>query len=167
MGKKQWIIMMALVAMAGLVVSACSIDVERNPDGSLSATVHMTEASIQNEIEAALNDPLIKELDVDLRAGYIFVSGVRKRIVGEETDLVTFRLDLGVSDGHLTATVSDFRVNGEPTEEEIVNIWNQRLAQRLENAGRRNPNSSLQSVRVTSEDITFVWRIETDRSRGG
>jgi hypothetical protein len=58
------------------------------------------------------------------------------------------------------------QVNGRPTDTAYVSVWNERLANRLENAGRRNPDATLQSVTVTSDAVEFVWRIETARSRG-
>jgi hypothetical protein len=45
-------------------------------------------------------------------------------------------------------------------------LWNERIANRLENFGQRRSNSSLQSVSVTSQAITMTWHVETARSQG-
>jgi len=135
--------------------------------GCLVIEVDLPESTIQEEIAAALNDPLITDLQVDLRQGYIFVTADRKRVLGDETDMLSFRLDLGTHDGHLTAVISDAKINDEPVNEAYVTVWNQRLAQRLEEAAKRNPDSSLQSVSVGDDALNFIWWVETARSRGG
>ena len=166
MNKKQWMAMMVLLTTASLALGACSIAVDRNPDGSLRLEVNLPESTIQEEIAAALDDPLITDLQADLRQGYIYVTAERKRVVGDETDMLTFRLDLGMKEEHLTAVISDAKINGEPVDEAYVGIWNERLAKRLENAGKRNPDSSLQSVSVSDDSLDFIWRVETPRSKG-
>jgi hypothetical protein len=166
MNKKRWIVTIVLTATAVLALSACSIAVDRNPDGSLKIDIDLPESTIQDEISVALNDPLIEDLQADLRQGYIFVSGERRRVIGDETDTMTFRLDLGVKDGHLTAVVSDAKINNEPVDQAYIAVWNERIANRLEGAAKRNPNATLQAVKVTDSALSFTWRIETARSRG-
>lgn len=163
---RRWTSALGLIVLA-LTMSACSIGVDRNPDGSLRLEVNLPEATIQDEIEAGLNDPLIQDLQADLREGYILVTADRKRVLGDQVDRMTFRLDLGAQDGQLTAAISQAEINGEAVDPAFVSVWNQRLANRLEKAGRRNPDATLQSVTISGEALTFVWRIETERSREG
>jgi hypothetical protein len=165
MDKRSWV-SIAVLLLAGLLLSACTIGVDRNPDGSLKVEVSLPEATIQDEIDQGLNDPLIQDLSADLREGYIFVTADRKRVQGDVVDQLTFRLDLGAQDGNLTAEISDVQVNGKPTDAAYADVWNERLANRLENAGRRNPDATLQSVTISGDAVEFVWRIETARSRG-
>jgi len=162
MKTKQLIIMLVLL----VAVSACNINIDRNPDGSLTVESSITEADLQAEITAAIADPLVRDLTADLHDGYISVSAERKRLSSDVTDTLTFRLDLGVGDGHLTATISDAQLNDLPIEEERVALWNQRIATRLERTGRRNPNSTLQAVTISEEALTMTWHVETARSRG-
>jgi hypothetical protein len=166
MNQKRWVHSLLLIAIGCFILSACTINVERNPDGSLSAEVNLPESTIQTEIHLALNDPLITDLEADLHQGYISVSAERRRVFGDESDTLTFRLDLGTEDGHLTALISNAKVNDESVDQAVVNVWNERLANQLEKAGKRNPDSSLQSVAISENALTFVWRIETPRSRG-
>jgi hypothetical protein len=165
MDRRSWV-SIAVLMFTGLMLSACTIGVDRNPDGSLRVDVSLPEATIQNEIDQGLNDPLIQNLNADLREGYIFVTADRKRVQSDVVDRLTFRLDLGAKDGNLTAAVSDVQVNGRPTDTAYVSVWNQRLSNRLENAGRRNSDATLQSVTISGDAVEFVWRIETARSRG-
>jgi hypothetical protein len=160
------LVSIAALVLAGLFLSACTIGVDRNPDGSLRVDVNLPEATIQDEIDQGLNDPLIKDLNADLREGYIFVTADRKRVESDVVDQLTFRLDLGVKDGNLTAAISEVQINGKAADPAYVDVWNQRLANRLEKAGRRNPDATLQSVTISGDAVKFVWRIETARSRG-
>jgi len=155
-----------LLIVAGLFLTACTIGVDRNPDGSLKLEVSLPETTIQSEINAGLDDPLIQDLQADLREGYIFVTADRRRVQSDEVDQLTFRVDLGEKDRALTAVISDVQVNGKSANPVYVSLWNQRLANRLDKAGRRNPDAALQSVTISGDAVGFVWRIETERSRG-
>src|SRR3989304_7569409 len=127
-----------LAGLMGVLLSACQANITRNEDGSLRVETSMTEAALQTEITAALSDPLIQSVTVDLQSGYMLVSGERKRLNSDQTDTLTFRLDLGVSEGFLTATVSNAEIDGIPVEAERVALWNERIANRLEKAGARS-----------------------------
>ena len=155
-----------LALLAILALSACNIGIERNTDGSLRTEARMTEDSLQAEISAAIADPLVQSLTADLREGHVWVEAVRKRLGSEQTDDMRFRLALGASDGHLTAAVSEATINDRPIDPARVELWNERIATKLERAGQRNPDSALQSVSVGEDAVTMVWRIETPRSRG-
>jgi hypothetical protein len=163
---KTKIMTLVLLGMLALMASACSVDIERNDDGSLTVESSMTEESLQDVLEDAIADPLTRNFTADLHNGYVLVTSERERVMSDEVDTLTFRLDLGVSEGHLTATVSDAQLNDQPLEEERVEIWNERIAAKLERSGRRNPNSTLQSVTISDDAVTMTWRIETARSRG-
>jgi hypothetical protein len=166
MKTNRWIIpTLLLTALLGMLLSACQATISRNEDGSLRIESSMTEEALQTEILAAIADPLIQSVTVDLQSGYILVSGERKRLNSDQTDSLTFRLDLGVSDGHLTAVVSNAQIDGVPVEQARVDLWNERIATRLTRAGQRRANSSLQSVTVSNDSVTMVWRVETARSR--
>jgi len=159
----RWMVWL-LVAAVGL--SACTIQVDRQDDGSLRVESQMSEASIQEEIALALGETQVKELTVDLRQGYMQVTGVRELPVGGHTDTLRFDLILGVADGHLTVTISEATFNDNPIAEERVAAWNERIARNLERRGQNHPNSTLQSVSVTPAALTMVWRVETRYSRG-
>jgi hypothetical protein len=154
------------VTLLGVLVSSCAANITRNEDGSLTVETSMPAESLQTEILAAIADPLIEELTVQLQSGYINVSGTLKRLNSDRTDTLSFRLDLGIGDGNLTASISNALIDGQPVDADRVAQWNQRIANRLEHFGQRRENSSLQSVTVTSEAIEMVWRVETARSQG-
>lgn len=155
-----------LLLMASIVLSACSIEITRNEDGSLRLQGVMDEHELESELALAIKDPLVQNLDVDIRDGAVFASGQRQHPDNSGVDTLAFRLDLGVYDGSLTASISQATINGEPIEAWRVEGWNERLASRLERAAGRRPNSTLQNVSLEDDAVTMIWRIETPRSRG-
>lgn len=162
--KRLWTLV-ALLAVMATALSACSINMDRNDDGSLNREVHMDEAAIQSELRLAITDPLVQDLTVELHDGYVEVYGERQRVMSHQVDSLSFRLDLAVSAGHLTAEISEAQLNGRPIAAERVAAWNEHIAIRLERAGKRHPDSSLQSVSTTEDALTMAWRVETWLSR--
>lgn len=141
-----------------LFVSACSrANISRNVDGSLTVETTISQQELQEAINAAIADPLVKDMTVSLDAGYIQVTGQRQRLNNPgKTDTLNFRLDLGVSNGQLTATISSATLDGIPVAQNRVDQWNQTIASRIVILGKKNPNSSLQSVNVTREAISMT-----------
>ena len=146
---------------------ASNLPLNRMVPSSLTVTSNMSEASLQDEIRAAIANPLVRDVVADLHDGYISVTAERERPGSDEIDIMTFRLDLGVTNGHLSAEISDAQVNGEPLDEALVAAWNESIATRLERASARNPNSTLHSVTIGEDALTMTWRVETWRSGSG
>jgi hypothetical protein len=165
MNKSSVVRFFFLIFGLSILVSACSVNIERNPDGSMSIETAMQEAALEAEIQAAIADPLMENFTVDLQNGYILVSADRKRLNSNATDNMSFRLDLGAADGHMTALISDATINDFPINEDRLALWNQRIATKLERAGQRNPDSTLINVTTTNETVTMFWRVETAQSR--
>jgi hypothetical protein len=164
--KMNRIVIMMAVGLS-VLLAACSVQIERNSDGSLGVETYMTGADLQSEIDSALADPLIQEINVNLHTGYATVLVVRERVASNATDEMSFRLELGAVGGHLAVEISETEINGFPLNPEWSAVWNERIAQRLERAGRRNPNSSLEQVLMDPNGLTMVWRIETAQSSEG
>src|SRR5512133_3562574 len=140
------------VLLVGLVflISGCRANISRNSDGSLSVQTTVSQQELQEAINASIADPLVKELNVSLQQGYILVTGQRQRLNdASKTDALNFRLDLGVSNGQLTATVSQATLDGKPIEQSRVDHWNQTIASRIVILGKKRPNASMKSVSVT------------------
>jgi hypothetical protein len=165
MSNKLRILGSGLILIVMMVLSGCGLNINRNADGSLNVEAQMTEADLQTEIAAAIADPLLRNFVIDVQEGYILVRAERKRLNSDQTDTLSFRLTLSVSQGHLAATISEAHVNDRPVESERVALWNERIANRLARAAQRRPNSTLQTVTIGGEVVTLVWRVETNRSR--
>jgi hypothetical protein len=160
MFSRRMIVVLVLVMGLSSMLSACNWNATRNADGSWTVTANMDETDAQQAINMALDDPLIKSIQVDFQPGVIAVTADRQSVDGARTDVITFNVMLSVVDGHLGAVVSEAMTNGRPMEASVVSVWNQRIANRLENAGQRRPNSTLQSVTVTDSGLTMVWNAQ-------
>ena len=159
MKNKTKIVLVILIALVFLI-SACRANISRNSDGSLSVQTTVSQQELQEAINASIADPLVKDLTVSLQQGYILVTGQRQRLNdASKTDTLNFRLDLGVSNGQLTATVSNATLDGKPVEQSRVDHWNQTIASRIVIIGKKRPNTSLKSVSVTAETVTMVWTV--------
>jgi hypothetical protein len=142
------------------LVSACKANFSRNEDGSLDVQTTISQQELQEAITTSIADPLIKELTVSLQSGYVLVTGQRERLNDpSKTDTLTFRVDLGVSIGQLTATISNAQLDGVAVEQNRVDHWNQTLASRLVILGKKNSNSSLESVSVTPDAVNMTWKV--------
>ncbi len=98
--KQTYSILILLVI--SMLASACQFNVSRNGDGTLTVDTSITQEQLQSEISSAIADPLIREITVSLQSGYLLVTGKRQRLNdASKTDALSFRLDLGASNGQL------------------------------------------------------------------
>ena len=152
-------ISIALLAFVFLL-SACQRNVSRNSDGSFTVETSVSQQELQTAITAAIADPLIKDLTVSLQTGYVLVSGTRERLNDpSKTDTLSFRLDLGVSNGQLTSTISNALLDNVAIEQSRVDHWNETIANRIAILGQKNPTSTLKSVSITSSAVTMNWTV--------
>ncbi len=149
-----------------VLIAGCQVGISRNSDGSLRVEAQMSEAALTREVQAALADPLIEGVTVDARDGYLQVEAERRRPGSNRRDNISYRLTLGVEDGHLAARISDLQLGGYEIDDSQLAAWNERIAANLERAGRESEQSELTDVTVNSDGMTLVWRVETARSRG-
>ncbi len=147
-----------LLIIFTFLLSACRANISRNSDGTVTVETTISQQELQEAITASIADPLITELNVTLQSGYVTVTGQRQRLNdASKTDALSFRLDLGVSGGQLTATISNALLDNKPLDQSRVDHWNQTIASRIAIIGKKRPNSSIQSVSVTPEAVTMTW----------
>lgn len=155
--KRTFILLSAFV----LLLSACRANISRNGDGSLTVETSITQQELQTAITSAIADPLVKNITVSLQSGYLNVSGERQRLNdASKMDTLTFRLDLGASNGQLTSTISNGQLDGKPIEQARVDNWNQTIANRIAKIGQKNPNAALQSVSITTTGVSMTWIVK-------
>ena len=143
-----------------LLLNACRANISRNSDGSLTAETTISQQELQTAISSAIADPLVKNITVSLQSGYVLVTGERQRLNdASKTDTLSFRLDLGVSNGQLTSSISNALLDGKSLEQNRVDNWNQTIANRISKIGQKNPNTTIQSVNVTSAAVTMTWKV--------
>lgn len=147
-----------LVIMLVLFTSACTRNISRNDDGSLTVETTISQQELQDVISNSIADPLVTNVTVSLQQGYVSVSADHQRLNdASKTDTLSFRLDLSVSNGQLTASITDAQIDGIAIEQNRVDNWNQTIANRLSNFGKRSEKATLQSVSITPEIVTMTW----------
>lgn len=161
MGRKSTLLA-AGIGLFALVASACSIDVERNADGSLRVDAVVSESSLAAELE---RDPHNENVVVDVMDGFILVEADRIDARNRQID-VAFRADVSAEGGGLAVVVSDATFDGFSIPQSFVAEWNEALAAALERASRRHPDATLVAVSVGGDELAMKWRIETPESRG-
>lgn len=148
------------VLLFAAMLSACERNISRNNDGSLTVETSITSQALQEAINDAIADPLIQELNVSLQSDYILVSGERQRLnETNKTDTLSFRLDLGASDGKLTASVSQATLDGQPLDQERIDHWNETISNRLQTIGQDRANVVLQAVEITPDGVSMTWQV--------
>lgn len=152
--------LLLFVLLLAALTSACQRNISRNANGSLSLETSITAQALQEAISAALADPLVKEISVSLQSGYVLVSGERQRLNdSSKTDMLSFRLDLGVSSGKLTASVSQATLDKQPLDQARIENWNATIAARLQKIGQNRANAVLQSVVITPDGVQMTWQV--------
>jgi hypothetical protein len=147
-----------LLIVSMFLLSACRANISRNDNGSLTVETTITQQELQDVVSASIADPLVKNVTVSLQSGYVLVSGERQRLNdSSKSDALTFRLDLGVSNGGLTCSISNAQLDGKPIEQNRVDNWNQTIANRISRIGQKNQNSTLQSVTITPSTVMMTW----------
>ncbi len=147
-----------LVIMLVLFTSACTRNISRNDDGSLTVETTISQQELQDVISNSIADPLVTNVTVSLQQGYVSVSADHQRLNdASKTDTLSFRLDLSVSNGQLAASITDAQIDGIAIEQNRVDNWNQTIANRLSNFGKRSEKATLQSVSITPEIVTMTW----------
>src|ERR1041384_2861968 len=142
------------------LLTACKANISRNQNGSLDVETTISQQELQQAITSSIADPLIKGVTVSLQSGYVLVSGERQRLNdATKTDKLSFRLDLGVSNGQPTASISNAQLDDKPIEQDRVDHWNQTIANRIAILGQKHSNSTLKSVIVTPSAVTMTWNV--------
>jgi hypothetical protein len=118
---KKMSLVLSVFVLTAVLLSACQYNVRRNGDGTASVETTISQQEVQDAVSAAIADPLVQNVTVSLQSGYVLVTGERQRLNdNSKTDALSFRLDLGVSDGHLTATLSDALLDGAALDQARV-----------------------------------------------
>ena len=160
MMKRYASLFLILLAILALTLSACSLKFEPNPDGSTRMEITLDEAAMQTKIQESIKDPQVEDFHIELRDGFIEVSGTRHNVQTGNLDSLRYRLDLGAADGHLTAVISQVVINDFPLQPDWLEPWNENIANNLAASGQNDPNSSFEQIVITEDDVLMVWRIE-------
>ena len=155
------VMMVAILAALALFTSACSIDIERNADGSLQIDGQVTADSLATEFE---RDPDNNSVDVAINDGvmWIDVEGIDEN--GEY--VANLRVELRADDGVLVVDITEAFYNGWTVPEGIRTAFNDAIAREIRKAVADNPDATLVSLVADDGKIVTEWRIETEDSKG-
>lgn len=154
--------MLGIIGMLAIVASACTVNVERNPDGSLQIIGEVTAESLAGEFE---RDPNNENVTVSIDGGAMTVAFTETEENGEKADIV-LKVDLGADDGLLVVDITEATYNGNEVPDWITDIYNQVIAEGIKASATEEPDASLVSLVADDGKITTEWRIETDESKG-
>jgi len=159
---KRHILIVLLLCVFGLV--GCRrgdvTSVERNPEGGVSITARLTEADVNAAVTEALaqmNNPLLRNPQVDLQNGVIVINGEHERRDGGGTVSGSINVTLSVQNGTLLAQVSNLNIEGVAVSDERLATFNQRLANGFTaRANRENRQITVDTVTVTDDAIEIT-----------
>jgi hypothetical protein len=160
MRSKKFLLVAALAALA-LLASACSIDIERNADGSLQIDGEITAESLAAEFE---RDPDNDSVEISIDDGVMWrdVDGVDEN--GEY--VANLRVELSADSGMLVVDITEAFYNGWTVPEKIRTEFNDAIAKEIKKAVTENPDAALLSLVADRDRIVTSWRVETEDSKG-
>lgn len=156
--RNKYLLLSFLVLLA--VSMACAVNVDKNPDGSLSVETTLSKALIEEAIVMSIDDPLVQKVAVTLNDGYVYVAGERQREGSDNVDTYSFQFTLDVIDGQLDATITEGRINGVSVSGDQLSAFNERIGGGLEQAGQAVENATLESVSIEPDGVVLNWRVE-------
>ncbi|GAB4462378.1 MAG: hypothetical protein Kow0070_21280 [Anaerolineales bacterium] len=79
-----------------------------------------------------------------------------------KTDTLAFRLDLGVSNGNLSASISQATLDGQPLDQARIDHWNKTIAARLQKTGQNRADAVLESVFIAPDGVQMTWQVSRE-----
>ncbi len=155
-------LMLAAILGLSLVVSACSLNIERNADGSLQIIGEVTAEAMAEEFE---RDPENDSVDVKIDDGVMWVDVEGTDESGEH--VANLRVELGAADGEPTVDITEAFYNGWTVPDDITEMYNAAIEREIRKAVRENPDATLESLEADNGKIVTEWRIETQDSKSG
>lgn len=156
MRSKRTLAVAAFAALA-VLVSACSIDVERNDDGSLGITGEISAESLAAEFE---RDPQNDSVEVSIDEGVMFVD---VEGVDENGDYIAdLRVELRAVEGAPHVDITDAHYNGWEVPDKLREQFNKAISKEIKKAVKENPDATLVSLVADDDRIVTRWRVETD-----
>jgi hypothetical protein len=59
----------------------------------------------------------------------------------------------------LTSSISNAQLDGIAIEQDRVDLWNEKIANRLARLSQKNRNSMLTSIIITPQAVTMIWNV--------
>jgi hypothetical protein len=159
--RQKKIQVMAGIAALALIAGACSVNVERNDDGSLQVKGEITAQALATEFERDPENDSVK-LSIDGGVMLLDVEGVDD----EGEYVANLRIELSAVDGVLVVDITEAFYNGWTVPDEMREKFNDELSKEIKEAVEENPDATLVSLVADNNKIVTEWRIETEDSKG-
>lgn len=160
MKNKQKLLILTIV-LAAVLISCSFLNFNRGDDGKLRVETTISLDLVKSALETAANFEQIVGLQLEPRDGYIYVHADTVQIQGVTGTDVSFNLELGVSNGLLTAQIKDLQVNNNSFDTSQFDQFNQMIADNLSQFSEMTDRATLESVAVTTDGIKMVWILNT------
>ncbi|NOY56627.1 MAG: hypothetical protein GXP34_11660 [Actinobacteria bacterium] len=158
--KQKKIRILASVAALALIASACSINVERNVDGSLQVTGEITAQALATEFERDPDNDSVK-LSINDGVMLLDVEGVDEN--GEY--VANLRIELSAVDGVLVVNITEAFYNGWTVPDDMRKEFNAEISKEIREGLDENPDATLVSLVADNDKIVAEWRVETEDSK--
>ncbi|MDX1991953.1 MAG: hypothetical protein SF029_06175 [bacterium] len=158
------ILIVLLFPLLALSLAACGrgdVSIQRNPNGGFDVTATLSEADVNTAITQALAasaNPLLREPQVDLQAGRIVVNGQHERRDGGGTVSGSITIVPSVTDGNLTAQITEADLEGWDAADERIAQFNERLSSALAQLAERGRGViTMRAVSVTDNALEIQF----------
>ena len=153
-----------IVLLLPLLLVACNrrgeTSVERNPEGGIDITTALSEADVNaivTEALANMENPLLRDPQVDLQNGQIVVNGEHDRRDGNGRVSGNVILTVSVVSGAILVEATQVNIEGFDMSDERLAMFNQQLQAGFNR--RADPDNRLinvQSVSISDDALTIV-----------
>lgn len=149
------------IVLVLLTISCSMFNIDRGEDGSLRVETNLTMDLIQSALGLATDLSQVVNLQLEPRDGYIYAHADSFQMEGISGTNVSFHLELGVSNGVLTAKVTNVEANGFVIDSSLFEPYNQMIADRLAQVTEMTDRATLETVSVTPDGVKMVWLLNT------
>ena len=159
------ILILSVCAM--LLVSACNfgnVGINRNADGSTDITIALTESDVNNIITNTLapaQNPLLRDPQVDLQNGQIYITGTHDRRDGGGSVSGNLTVNASVTNGQVSVVATSLNIEGFAADDARLQDFNNQLAAGLGAGGLgANRDAQITSISITDNAFTFTLQLK-------
>ncbi len=162
---KKLLLFLLLIGVVAL--AACRraevTDIQRDPSGGVDVTAELTESDISAAIADALaiDNPLLRDPQVDLQPGQIVITGQHDQRDGTGTVSGSLTVTLSVQNGAILAQVTQADIEGIDLSDARIATINSRIAERVtRRADRENRQITVQSVTISDTAVEVIFNVQ-------
>ncbi len=149
------------IVLVLLTMSCSFFNIDRGDDGSLRVETTLTMDLIQSALGLTTELEQVVNLQLEPRDGYIYAHADAFQLEGISGNNVSFHLELGASNGLLTAKITNVEANGLVIDSSLFEPYNQMVADQLNQFSEMTDRASLETVSVTPDGVKMVWLLNS------